>query len=189
MGVNLAKGNRVPLQKNGEGPKFKIGLGWNIKRGDGQDFDLDVSAFALDPDGKGADDRMAFYNATSILDGGVVHSGDNRTGAGDGDDELISIDLSKIDSTRYPRISIVITIDQATARNQNFGQIESAYSRVLDESGTELYKYDLSEDFSTATALIACEIYYNSGEWKFKAVGDGFNGGLAAICNSYGISV
>ncbi|WP_195984013.1 TerD family protein [Clostridium sp. D33t1_170424_F3] len=190
MPINLSKGQKISLSK--EAPNLKValvGLGWDTKQYDGgADFDLDASIFLLDASGKCAHDTdFIFYN--NLSSSGVTHSGDNRTGEGEGDDEAITIEFDKVPQS-VERIAVTVTIYDAPARGQNFGQVQNAYVRLLDvDSGTELLRYDLGEDYSTETAIVFAEIYRYNGEWKFSAVGSGFNGGLEALCKKYGLDV
>ena len=194
MGVNLAKGQRVSLDKNMN--MALIGLGWDTNRYDGgKDFDLDASAFLLNADGKvRKDEDFIFYGNLKSSDGSVTHTGDNLTGEGDGDDEVLIIDFSKVQAD-IQKIAITVTIYDAQVRGQNFGQVSNAYVRVArmanenDMVGTEVLKFDLAEEFSVETALVVCEIYKNNGEWKFNAVGAGYQGGLEALCRSFGVNV
>lgn len=194
MGVNLAKGQRVSLDKNMN--MALIGLGWDTNRYDGgKDFDLDASAFLLNADGKvRKDEDFIFYGNLKSSDGSVTHTGDNLTGEGDGDDEVLIIDFSKVPAD-IQKIAITVTIYDAQVRGQNFGQVSNAYVRVArmanenDMVGTEVLKFDLAEEFSVETALVVCEIYKNNGEWKFNAVGTGYQGGLEALCRSFGVNV
>lgn len=194
--VSLKKGQKVSLKKcaadagvSGQLSKLHIGLGWDVNKYDGGGvFDLDVFTFALKADGKVRDTGdFVFFNNPKSQEGAIVHSGDNRTGAGEGDDEVVLIDLSKL-PTITTNITFAITINEAKARNQNFGMVDNAYVRILDQnSGTEIMRYDLSEDYSLETALVVGEVYNHNGEWKFKAIGSGFNDGLPALCACYGI--
>ncbi len=194
MGVNLAKGPRVSLDNNLN--MALIGLGWDTNRYDGgKDFDLDASAFLLNADGKvRKDEDFIFYGNLKSSDGSVTHTGDNLTGEGDGDDEVLIIDFSKVPAD-IQKIAITVTIYDAQVRGQNFGQVSNAYVRVArmanenDMVGTEVLKFDLAEEFSVETALVVCEIYKNNGEWKFNAVGAGYQGGLEALCRSFGVNV
>lgn len=194
MGVNLAKGQRVSLDKNMN--MALIGLGWDTNRYDGgKDFDLDASAFLLNADGKvRKDEDFIFYGNLKSSDGSVTHTGDNLTGEGDGDDEVLIIDFTKVPAD-IQKIAITVTIYDAQVRGQNFGQVSNAYVRVArmananDMVGTEVLKFDLAEEFSIETALVVCEIYKNNGEWKFNAVGAGYQGGLEALCRSFGVNV
>jgi len=196
MAISLAKGQKISLEKvaadagiQGGLSKILIGLGWDIKKFDGgADFDLDASVFMCDGSGKVAkESNFIFFNNKTAP--GVEHMGDNRTGAGDGDDEVIKVDLSALESD-VEKIAVTVTIDQADARKQNFGMVENSYIRVVDEAtGTELLRYDLGEDYSIETAVVVAELYKNNGEWKFNAIGSGFAGGLAALCGNYGLAV
>lgn len=190
MSVSLSKGQRVDLTKGRPSLKnILVGLGWDINHYDGEaDFDLDASVFMLKENNKvGKDDDFIFYGNLEHSSKSVKHMGDNRTGEGDGDDEVIKIKLDKIPSD-YETLVVTVTIYDAESRLQNFGMVGNAYVRVVDEeTGEELIRFDLSEDFSTETALVVAEIYKHNGEWKFKAVGSGYNGGLKVLCNQYGI--
>ena len=194
MPINLQKGQRISLDKS---LKFAlVGLGWDTKRYDGgYDFDLDASAFMLGENGKLLrDEDFVFYNNLNGRDGAVVHTGDNLTGEGEGDDEVIMINLTKIPK-EIKKIAICVTIHEAEARRQNFGQVSNAYIRIAklaDESdtiGETVLKFDLEEEFSIETALVVAEIYFKNGEWKFNAVASGYQGGLEAICRSFGANV
>ena len=192
MAISLKKGQKVDLTKTNPGLKeILIGLGWDTNKYDGGfDFDLDSSVFLLGADSKvtGSGDFI-FFNNLKHSSGSVEHLGDNLTGAGDGDDEEIKIDLSKVPAN-IEKIAFTVTIYDADVRKQNFGQVENAFIRVFDElNGKELIRYDLDEDFSIETAVIVGELYRNKGEWKFNAVGSGFEGGLAALGNHFGISI
>ena len=192
MAISLKKGQKVDLTKTNPGLKeILIGLGWDTNKYDGGfDFDLDSSVFLLGADSKVTDGGdFIFFNNLKHSSGSVEHLGDNLTGAGDGDDEEIKIDLSKVPAN-IEKIAFAVTIYDADARKQNFGQVENAFIRVFDElNGKELIRYDLDEDFSIETAVIVGELYRNKGEWKFNAVGSGFEGGLAALGNHFGISI
>lgn len=192
MGINLTKGQRIDLTKTNPGLKNAIvGLGWDTNRySGGHDFDLDASAFLTDENGRVVQDLdFIFYNNLIHPSGAVEHTGDNRTGEGDGDDEQIKIDFSKIPSHIH-RIAITVTIHEAEARNQNFGQVSNAFVRLVDEANNqEVLRYDLGEDFSVETAVVICELYRHNGNWKFNAVGSGFAGGLAALCRNFGLEV
>lgn len=191
MAISLTKGGNVNLSK--EAPtltKMAVGLGWNPRATDGQAFDLDAIAFLLNDSGRVRKDQdFIFFNNLKSSDGSVEHVGDNRTGAGDGDDEVINVDLTRIP----PDVSKVVfcaTIYEGQARSQNFGQVNNAYIRVVNGvGGAEVARYDLSEDGSTETAMIFGELYKHNGEWKFRAVGQGFAGGLGPLAASYGVSV
>ena len=194
MGVNLSKGQRVSLDKSMS--MALIGLGWDTNKYDGgQDFDLDASAFLLGANGKvSKDEDFIFYGNLESKTGAVKHTGDNLTGDGDGDDEVIIIDFSKVPAD-VDKIAITVTIYDAPGRRQNFGQVANAYVRVAkmsnenDTNGEEVLKFDLVEEFSVETALVVCEIYKNNGDWKFNAVGAGYQGGLEALCKSFGVNV
>ena len=191
MSVSLTKGGNVNLSK--ESPnltKIAIGLGWDVRATDGASYDLDASAFLLNANGKVRSDfDFIFYNCLKSTCGSIVHQGDNRTGAGEGDDEVIKVDLSKVPND-VQKIAFTVTIHEAIKRNQNFGQIEQAFIRVVnEESGDEIARYDLSEDASTVTAMIFGELYRYNGDWKFKAIGNGFNHGLGPLAANYGVDV
>lgn len=192
MTISLTKGERVDLTKANPGMgKIIIGLGWDINKYDNGDaFDLDASVFLVGENGKvNCDTDFVFYNNLKAYDGAVLHTGDNRTGEGDGDDEQIKVNFPKIPE-KVHTIAIAVTIHDAENRNQNFGQVSNAFVRVLNEdTNKEILRYDLGEDFSIETAIVVCELYRHSGEWKFKAVGSGFKGGLAALCTNYGLDV
>ncbi len=191
MAVSLSKGGNVSLSKNAPSLKrILIGLGWEARVTTGSDYDLDASAFLLGENGKvRRDEDFIFYNQLSSQCGSVEHTGDNRTGAGDGDDEALKIDLEKVPES-IKRIVICVTIDDAEARKQNFGQVSDAFMRIVNlDNDIEIARFDLSEDYSTETAMIFGEIYRHNGEWKFRAVGQGFAGGLEAMCNQFGVKV
>lgn len=190
MAVTLSKGGNVSLAK--ADPTMKnvlIGLGWDNRSTDGQDFDLDASAFLLKSDGKVRSDvDFIFYNNLKSADGSVAHTGDNRTGEGDGDDESLIVKLDSIASD-VDKIVFVVTIHDAQARRQSFGQIANAFIRLVNnDSKAEVARYDLSEDASTETAMLFGELYRHNGEWKFRAVGQGYAGGLASVCAQYGVN-
>ncbi|AMB81164.1 MULTISPECIES: TerD family protein [Pseudomonas] len=189
MALSLSKGGNLSLSKEAPGmTKVLVGLGWDARSTDGQDFDLDASAFLLKADGKvRADSDFIFYNQLKSTDGSVEHTGDNRTGEGDGDDEAIKIDLSKVPA-EIDKIAITVTIHEADARKQNFGQVRNAFIRLVNQdNNNEVVRYDLAEDASTETAMIFAELYRNGAEWKFRAVGQGFNGGLKPLAESFGL--
>ena len=192
LGINLAKGQRIDLTKTNPGlTKVIVGLGWDTNRyHGGNDFDLDASAFLADANGRVINDSdFIFYNNLVHPSGSVEHTGDNRTGEGDGDDEQIKIDFSKVPSHVH-RIAITVTIHDADARYQNFGQVSNAFVRLVDENtNNEILRFDLGEDFSVETAVVFCELYRHNGDWKFNAIGSGFAGGLAALCRNYGLEV
>ena len=192
MPVSLKKGQKVSLTKGNPGLKnVVVGIGWDINAFDtGGDFDLDAAAFCLTDSGRVSDSNdFVFYGNLVHPSGAVQHMGDNLTGAGDGDDEQIKIDLSKIPAN-ITKIAFTVTIYDAEARRQNFGQVSNSYIRLVDEANNvELIHYDLGEDFSIETAVVVGELYRHNGEWKFNAIGSGFQGGLAALCGHYGIEV
>lgn len=191
MAISLGKGGNLSLTKTDPSlSKILIGLGWDERATDGGDFDLDASAFLLSINGKVRSDAdFIFYNQLRSSDGSVEHTGDNRTGQGDGDDESIKVDLSRI-TTVVDKIVITVTIHDAEIRRQNFGQIANAFIRVVnDVTGQEVVRFDLAEDYSTETAMVFGELYRHNGEWKFRAVGQGYAGGLGAMCRQFGISI
>lgn len=192
MGITLAKGQKVDLTKKNPGLKnLLIGLGWDLNKYDGgYDFDLDTAAFVLGDNGNVTNDGdFIFYNNLKHSSGCVEHLGDNRTGEGDGDDEQILVDLSKVPSN-IGKIAFTVTIHEANERRQNFGQISNSYIRVINkDTNEELLKYELGEDFSIETAIVVAEIYRHNGEWKFNALGSGFEGGLEALCRNFGINI
>ncbi len=192
MAVSLKKGQKIDLTKTNPGLKsITVGLGWDVNRFDsGSDFDLDASAFLLGANGRiTRDEDFVFYGNPSHPSGSVNYGGDNRTGAGEGDDEQILLDLSLIPAN-IDKIDFTVTIYEAAERRQNFGQVSNAFVRIVDNAtGQELVRYDLEEDFSIETAVVVGELYRHNGEWKFNAVGSGYQGGLEALCSSYGVSV
>lgn len=192
MTVSLSKGQKVDLTKSNPGlTKVVVGLGWDTNKYDGGfDFDLDSSVFLLGENGKVTTETdFVFYNNTSGGNGSVVHTGDNRTGEGDGDDEQVKVNLAAVPAN-IQRIAFTITIHEADKRNQNFGQVSNAYARIFnEETGEELIRYDLGEDFSIETALVVGELYRHNGEWKFSAIGSGYQGGLAALATDFGLQV
>lgn len=192
MPINLSKGQKVDLTKGNPGLKnIMVGLGWDVNAYDsGADFDLDAAAFMIGAGGKCPTEKeFIFYGNLAHASGAVKHMGDNLTGEGEGDDEQIQVDLSKVPAN-VEKIAFTVTIYEAETRRQNFGQVSNAFIRLVDESnGTELIRYDLGEDFSIETAVVVGELYRNNGEWKFNAIGSGFQGGLAALCGHYGIDV
>lgn len=192
MPINLSKGQKVDLTKGNPSLKnIMVGLGWDINAFDsGCDFDLDAAAFMCGANGKCPTEKeFIFYGNLVHASEAVKHMGDNRTGSGDGDDEQILVDLTKIPAN-VERIAFTATIYEADSRRQNFGQVSNAYIRIVDEAtGQELIRYDLGEDFSIETAVVVGELYKHNGEWKFNAIGSGFQGGLAALCGHYGIEV
>lgn len=192
MPVSLQKGQKVSLTKGNPGlKKVVVGLGWDVNQFDtGSDFDLDAAAFLLSDSGKvaGSED-FVFYGNLKHPSGSVEHLGDNLTGAGDGDDEQIKVDLSKVPGS-ITKVAFTATIYEADARRQNFGQVSNAFIRIYnEENGEELLRYDLGEDFSIETAVVFGELYKHGDEWKFNAIGCGYQGGLAALCGNYGVDV
>lgn len=191
MSISLSKGGNISLSKEDPGlAKILIGLGWDTRSTDGADFDLDASAFLL-----GAGDRVRgdhdfiFYNQLKSSDGSVEHTGDNRTGEGDGDDEALTVDLARV-SAEIQKIAIAVTIHDAESRRQNFGMVQNAFIRVVnDATGKEITRYDLTEDYSIETALTFGEVYRHNSEWKFRAVGQGYQGGLAPLARNFGVNV
>lgn len=191
MALSLQKGGNISLSKQDANlQRILVGLGWDPRSTDGQAFDLDASAFLLTASGRVRGDQdFIFYNQLRSADGSVEHTGDNRTGVGDGDDESVRVDLTRVPA-EIEKIAVAVTIDEADARRQNFGQVGGAFIRILNEdTGQELTRYDLGEDFSTETAVIFGEIYRHNGEWKFRAVGQGYASGLAGIARDYGVNI
>ncbi|MCP3774301.1 TerD family protein [Paenibacillus sp. MZ04-78.2] len=190
MTISLSKGERVDLTKGNPGlTKVVVGLGWDInKYSTDADYDLDATAFMLHQDGKAKDiSDFLFYNNPKLYNGAIEHTGDNRTGAGDGDDEQIVIDFQKVPDF-VQRIGITVTIHEAEARKQNFGHVTNAFVRIVDAAtGREILRYGLGEVFSLETAVVICELYRQGADWKFQAVGSGFTGGLSALCKNYGL--
>ncbi len=191
MAISLNKGGNINLSK--EAPNLEnvlVGLGWDARATDGQAFDLDASLFLVKEDGKVPSDAyFIFYNQKTSPEGSVEHTGDNLTGDGEGDDESIKVTLSKVPA-EIQRLVIVVTIHDAEARRQSFGQVSNAFVRVVNrDNNQEVVRFDLSEDYSTETAMIFGEIYRHSGDWKFKAVGQGYAGGLRALALQHGVNV
>jgi tellurium resistance protein TerD len=188
MSISLTKGQKISLDKEAPGLKNVIvGLGWDVKQGDtGYDFDLDASCFMLGENGKIiSDHHFIFYNNLKSPDGAVEHTGDNLTGAGEGDDEAIKVDLPKIPN-EVKKLVFVVTIHEAAKRRQSFGQVENSFVRMVnEETGKEIARYDLGEDYSTESAMIMAEIYRHNNEWKMAAVGNGYTEGLEAIVKKY----
>ncbi|MEM8740718.1 MAG: TerD family protein [Pseudomonadota bacterium] len=190
MAISLSKGGNISLSKTDPSlVRMVVGLGWDERQTDGAEFDLDASAFMLGESGKCRNDSdFIFYNNMKSSEGAVSHTGDNRTGEGEGDDEQIKVDLSKM-PTDVHKIAVTVTIHDAEARKQSFGQVANAFIRIVNEdSGAEVVRYDLSEDYSTETAMVFGELYRHSGEWKFKAVGQGYAGGLGAMAAQFGLN-
>ena len=192
MAVNLTKGQKVDLTKgNPSLSKIIVGLGWDTNKYDGgADFDLDASAFLCGENGRvNNDSDFIFYSNLKHSSGSVEHTGDNLTGEGEGDDEVIKVDLSRVPAN-ISKIAFTVTIYEADERHQNFGQVSNAYIHIVDQvTGNEIIRYDLGEDFSIETAMVVGEIYRNNGEWKFNAIGSGFQGGLYALCKNFGVNV
>lgn len=191
MAVSLSKGGNVSLSKEAPGINaMRVGLGWDVRVTDGSAFDLDASIFILDAGGKVRSDAdFVFYNNKLGANGAVEHMGDNLTGEGDGDDEVVKVTLGSLPAD-VQKLSFCVTIHDADARRQNFGMVSNAFIRVVNEGdGKEVARYDLSEDASTETAMIFGELYKHNDEWKFKAIGQGFAGGLGPLARSFGVSV
>lgn len=191
MSVSLSKGGNVSLSKEEPGlSSILIGLGWDTRTTDGTDFDLDASAFLLAAgDRVRGDGDFIFYNNLRSRDGSVEHTGDNRTGEGDGDDEALKVALARVPA-EVQKIAVTVTIHDGAARRQSFGMVSNAFIRIVnDVTGREIARYDLTEDASTETAMIFGEVYRHGGEWKFRAVGQGYKGGLAPLARNYGVDV
>lgn len=191
MGINLSKGEKWNLTKESPGiKKLMVGLGWRENAFEGATFDLDASAFLLGENGKCKyETDFIFYKNLEHASGGVKHMGDDLVGGGDGDNEQILVELDKLPK-EVTRIAFTVTIYNAEQRRQNFGQVSDAFIRIVDnDANSELVRYDLTEDFSVETAIVAGELYKKDNEWKFNAIGNGFSGGLAALCGHYGIDV
>jgi tellurium resistance protein TerD len=191
MAISLQKGGNVNLSKEAPGlTKMIVGLGWDTRATDGAAFDLDGAIFLLDAQGKVRSDAdFVFYNNLKSTDGSIVHSGDNTTGAGEGDDETVTIELDKVPAD-VDKIAICVTIHDAEARKQNFGQVSKAFVRCVNAAGNaEIARYDLSEDGSTEAAMVFGEVYRAGAEWKFRAIGQGFKGGLGPLAKNYGVNV
>jgi tellurium resistance protein TerD len=191
MGVNLAKGSNVSLTKEAPGlAAVTVGLGWDARTTSGAGFDLDASAIALGDDGNALSPKhFVFFNNLTSPDGTIEHTGDNLTGDGEGDDEQIKVALARVPAD-VDRIVFPVSVYDAEARGQSFGQVRNAFIRVIDQAdGRELARYDLSEDASTETAMVFGELYRHGGEWKFRAVGQGYASGLAGIARDFGIDV
>lgn len=191
MGLSLEKGAKISLTKEAPGlDNIMVGLGWEVRTTDGSAFDLDASALLIGANGKVRSDAdFIFYNQLSASNGSVVHQGDNRTGEGDGDDEKIHVGLSALDAD-VSKVVIAVSIHNTPGENHTFGQVRDAFVRLVDETNNnEVLRFDLSEDSSTETAMIFAEIYRHGGEWKFNAVGQGYNDGLAGIARDFGVNV
>jgi tellurium resistance protein TerD len=191
MAISLQKGGNVNLSKEAPGlAKMTIGLGWDTRATDGAGFDLDGAVFLLNTGGKVRSDAdFIFYNNLKSTDGSIVHSGDNLTGAGEGDDETVTIDLGKVPAD-IDKIVVGVTIHEAETRRQNFGMVSKAFIRCVNaDGGSEIARYDLSEDGSTEAAMVFGEVYRNGADWKFRAIGQGFQGGLGPLAKSFGVAV
>ncbi|MDP9885970.1 tellurium resistance protein TerD [Sinomonas atrocyanea] len=187
--LTLSKGSNLSLTKADPGlTRAMVGLGWDPRTTAGEMFDLDASALLVSARGKvRSNDDFIFYNQLEAKDGSVVHQGDNRTGEGEGDDEQILIDLTKV-AGDVEKVVIVVSIDQAEARRQNFGMVRGAFCRVVnDVTDQEVVRYDLTEDAASETCMIFAEIYRHGGEWKFRAVGQGYASGLAGLATDFGV--
>ena len=191
MALSLQKGGNLSLSKAAPNlTNILIGLGWDVRTTDGAAFDLDASLFMVGDTGKVRSDAdFIFYNQAKSSCGSVEHTGDNRTGEGEGDDESVKVNLANVPAN-VSRLVVTVTIHDAQARQQGFGQVGGAFMRVINSAdNSEIARFDLSEDYSTETAMIFGEIYRHSGEWKFKAIGQGYSGGLAAMCQQYGVNI
>lgn len=192
MAISLSKGEKISLTKEAPGlNNILVGLGWDTNRYDGGfDFDLDASVFLLGENKKvTSDGDLIFFNNKKHSSGSVEHMGDNRTGEGEGDDEIIKIDLSKVPSNIH-RIAFTVTIYDALTRKQNFGQVENSYIRIVNpDSNEEIVRYDLGEDFSIENAVVVGELYRHNNEWKFNAIGSGFENNLEGLCANFGINL
>lgn len=191
MSVTLEKGGNVSLDKEVPGiESVTVGLGWDTRKTDGADFDLDAVCFMVGQDGQVRSDKdFIFYNNLKSDEGAVIHTGDNRTGDGEGDDEAINVDLFKVPSS-VAVLVFAVTIHEADKRKQNFGMVKNAYIRIVDrKTGKEIARFDLSEDASTNTAMIFGELYRHNNEWKFRAIGQGYDGGLGPLAKSFGVNV
>ncbi|HWU20867.1 MAG TPA: TerD family protein [Nocardioides sp.] len=191
MAVSLTKGGNVSLTKEAPGlSAVDVGLGWDANSFSGAEFDLDASAIMLSESGKVVSDaHFVFFNNLSSPDGSVVHAGDNLTGAGDGDDEVVHVNLAAV-PLEVDRISFAVSIYDADTRSQNFGMVRNAFIRVVNQAGgAEIARYDLSEDASTETAMVFGELYRNGADWKFRAVGQGYASGLRGIAQDFGVNL
>ena len=191
MSVSLSKGGNVSLTKEAPGlSAVNVGLGWDARTTSGADFDLDASALLVDPGSKILSDQyFVFFNNLTSPDGSVEHTGDNLTGEGEGDDEMIKVNLAAVPA-ECAKIVFPVSIYDAETRGQSFGQVRNAFIRVVNQADDrEITRYDLSEDASTETAMIFGELYRNQNEWKFRAVGQGYSTGLAGIARDFGVNV
>lgn len=192
MPVSLSKGGNVSLVK-ADGSvltEVLLGLGWDPRSTDGQAFDLDAAAFLVDTTGKVLSDaHFVFFNNPDSPDKNVHHHGDNLTGSGEGDDEQITIKLAAL-AEEVAKVVLTVTIYEAETRKQNFGQVSNAFIRVVDpKTSKEEIRYDLGEDFALETAVEFAEVYRHNGNWKIRAIGAGFNDGLAGLCRKYGVNI
>ncbi|MCW2529756.1 MAG: tellurium resistance protein [Pseudonocardiales bacterium] len=191
MSVSLTKGGNVSLTKEAPGmTEVLVGLGWDARTTTGTDFDLDASAILVKDDGKALSDKhFIFFNNTTSPEGAVEHTGDNLTGAGDGDDESIKVNLTAM-PTEVDKVVFSVSIYEGHTRQQGFGQVRNAFIRIIDASGgSEIARYDLTEDASTETAMLFGELYRSGAEWKFRAVGQGYSAGLTGIAQDFGLNV
>ncbi|MEA3251538.1 MAG: TerD family protein [Pseudomonadota bacterium] len=191
MAISLQKGGNVSLSKEAPGlTDVSVGLGWDVRTTDGKDFDLDASALVIGENGKVlSDGHFVFFNNMQDPSGAVVHQGDNLTGEGEGDDEVVKVALNNVPA-EAKKVVFVVTIHEAEARNQNFGMVSNAFIRVVNDAGNaEITRFDLSEDYSTETAMVFAELYRHNNEWKFKAIGQGYAGGLGAVARDFGVNV
>ncbi|MQY12696.1 General stress protein 16U [Streptomyces sp. RB5] len=191
MGVSLSKGGNVSLTKEAPGlTAVVVGLGWDVRTTTGTDFDLDASALLVGADGRVSNDKnFIFFNNLKSPDGSVEHTGDNLTGEGEGDDEQVKVNLAGVPA-EIDKIVFPVSIYDAETRQQSFGQVRNAFIRVVNQAGgTEIARYDLSEDASTETAMVFGELYRNGAEWKFRAVGQGYASGLRGIAQDFGVNV
>ena len=191
MTVSLSKGGNVSLTKEAPGlTAVLVGLGWDARTTTGTDFDLDASAIMVKEDGKVLSDKhFIFFNNTTSPDGSVEHTGDNLTGAGEGDDETIKVNLAAVPA-EVAKIVFPVSVYEGAARGQGFGQVRNAFIRIVNQAGgSELARYDLTEDASNETAMLFGELYRNGGEWKFRAVGQGYSSGLSGIAQDFGVNV
>lgn len=191
MPVSLSKGGNISLTKEAPGlTSIDVGLGWDVSTFSGGDFDLDSTAIVVGADGKVVSDKhFVFFNNLASPEGAVQHAGDNRTGVGEGDDEVIKVNLPAVPA-EAEKIVVAVSIYDADARGQNFGSVRNAYIRVVNQAdGTEIARYDLTEDASVETAMVFGELYRHGSDWKFKAVGQGYASGLVGIASDFGVTV
>jgi tellurium resistance protein TerD len=191
VGVSLTKGGNVSLTKEAPGlTDVIVGLGWDVRTTTGTEFDLDASAIVLNAEGKAVSDKhFIFFNNLTTPDGTVEHTGDNLTGEGEGDDEQVKVNLAGLPA-EVDKVVFPVSIYDADTRSQSFGQVRNAFIRVVNSAGgTEIARYDLTEDASTETAMVFGELYRNGADWKFRAVGQGYASGLAGIARDFGVNV